>query len=209
MSAVNDELLVQRAKQGDPEAFSELVSLYEKKVYNLAYRLTGNHQDAEDMYQEAFLRVYRMLPDFRGDASFSTWLYRIVSNTCVDELRRRKRQRTVSINAAVETNDGEMERELPSDEDTPEDQLQRVEVRHLVQYGLEGLDEEFRLVLVLRYVNELSYNQIAEATGLPLGTVKSRLNRALKALKEKLSDLELLPSGVVYTPRRGKLHELR
>lgn len=204
----NDDLLVERAKRGDLAAFEQLVNQYERKVYSLAYRLMGNHEDANDAAQEAFIRVFRMLPDFRGDSSFATWLFRIVSNACLDELRRRKRQPVTSIDSRIEVSDGEVEREIPDAADTPEQALERVEVQKLVQYGIQSLDEDYRSVLVLRDIQGLSYNEVADVLGLTMGTVKSRLNRARAALKEKLSDLELLPSGVVYTPRRGKLNEL-
>lgn len=203
-----DELLVERAKRGDVEAFEQLISHHEKTVYNIAYRLTGNHEDASDIAQEAFIRAYSSLADFRGDSSFATWLYRIVNNACLDELRRRKRQKVTYLDQAVEMDDGEVSRQIADTADGPEQALERVELQRAVQESILELDEEYRVVLVMRELQGYSYNEIAEALDLNLGTVKSRLSRARGALKEKFMSLELLSPTVVYRARRGKAHEL-
>lgn len=203
-----DELLVERAKRGDVEAFERLISQYEKKVYNVAYRLTGNHEDAGDVAQEAFLRVYNSLPEFRGDSSFATWLFRIVNNACLDELRKRKRQRVTSLDESVEVDDGEVVRQFADPSDGPEQALDRVELQRSVQESIMALDEEYRVVMVMRHMQGYSYNEIADTLGINIGTVKSRLNRAKHALKEMLVKLELLPPKVVYSGRRGRTHEL-
>lgn len=203
-----DELLVERAKRGDVEAFEKLISQHEKTVYNIAFRLTGNHEDASDVAQEAFIRAYSSLADFRGDSSFATWLYRIVNNACLDELRRRKRQKVTYLDQTVEMEDGEVSRQIADPSDGPEQALERVELRRAVQESILQLDEEYRVVLVMRELLGYSYNEIAEALDLNLGTVKSRLSRARGALKEKFMSLELLSPKVVYSPRRGKAHEL-
>jgi RNA polymerase sigma-70 factor (ECF subfamily) len=205
-----DELLVERAKRGDVQAFEQLISQYEKKVFNTAYRLTGNYEDAADVAQEAFLRAYSSIPEFRGDSSFATWLFRIVHNACLDELRKRKRQRATSLDETVAGEDGEMDRQLAVADasDGPEQALERVEVQRTVQESISALDEEYRLVVVMRDIQGYSYNEIADALGINLGTVKSRLNRARNALKEMFGSLELLTPRVVYSGRRGKTHEL-
>lgn len=208
MSKSLDELLVERAKRGDVEAFEQLISQHERTVYNIAYRLTGNHEDANDVAQEAFLRAFSSLPDFRGDSSFATWLYRIVNNACLDELRRRKRQRVTSLDESVTLEDGELSRQIADTSDGPEEALERVEIQRAVQESIQSLDEEYRIVLVMRDIQGYSYNEIAEALGLNLGTVKSRINRARNALKEIFGNLELLTPRVVYSGRRGKTHEL-
>lgn len=210
MSKSLDELLVERAKRGDVEAFEQLISQYQRKVYNQAYRLTGNYEDASDIAQEAFLRVYSSLPEFRGDSSFATWLNRIVGNACLDELRKRKRQRVASLDEPVFTDEGEMDRQLAVADtaDGPEQALERVEVQRAVQQSIHALDEEYRVVVVMRDLQGYSYNEIADMLGINLGTVKSRLNRARAALQKKLADLELLAPRVVYSGRRAKTHEL-
>jgi len=203
-----DELLVERAKRGDVEAFETLVASHEKAVFNYAYRLTGNYEDAGDIAQEAFLRVYNSLPEFRGDSSFTTWLYRIVRNACLDEMRKRKRQRVTSLDETMELDDGEMSRQFADNGDGPEQALERVELQRTVLEAINALDEEYRVVVVMRDIQGYSYNEIAEALGINLGTVKSRLNRARGALKEAFAKLELLGPKVVYSGRRGKAHEL-
>jgi len=203
-----DELLVERAKRGDVEAFEQLIGQHQKTVYNIAYRLTGNHEDASDVAQEAFIRAYSSLAEFRGDSSFATWLYRIVNNACLDELRKRKRQRLTYIDESVTMDDGEMSRQIADTADGPEQALERVEIQRAVQESISTLDDEYRVVLVMRDIQGYSYNEIAESLGINLGTVKSRLNRARNALKEKFGSLELLAPRVVYSGRRGKAHEL-
>jgi RNA polymerase sigma-70 factor (ECF subfamily) len=186
------------------DAFDNLVRLFEKKVYNLAYRMSGNHEDASDLSQEAFLRVFQSLKDFRGQSSFSTWLYRVVSNVCLDELRQRGRRPTVSLDEPVAGDKGEvMQRQVPDPAPPPDELAERTEIREVVQAGIEQLTEEYRMVIVLRDLQGLSYQEIAEALDCSLGTVKSRLNRARFALKEKLSALELFSPNVVYTGGRS------
>lgn len=209
MVASADEPLVERAKRGDMSAFELLVDRYERRVYNLAYRLMGNHEDASDTAQEAFIRVFQSLPEFRGDASFSTWLTKITTNLCLDELRRRKRQQAqTSLDEPYETEDGEVGRQVAAEGDGPERSLERKELQLVVQQGIQSLSEEYRSVVVLRDMQGLSYVEIADITGLSLGTVKSRLNRARQQLKEKLVHLELLPPEFVYSGGRGKLREM-
>lgn len=210
MSKSLDELLVERAKRGDVAAFEQLISQYERKVYNLAFRLTGNREDANDVAQEAFIRAYSSIPEFRGDSSFATWLFRIVNNACLDELRKRKRQRVTSLDEKLSIEDGEMDRQLAvaNEAEGPEQALERVEVQRAVQESINALDEEYRVVVLMRDIEGYSYNEIAEQLGINLGTVKSRLNRARNALKEMFGNLELLAPRVVYSGRRGKTHEL-
>jgi RNA polymerase sigma-70 factor (ECF subfamily) len=205
-----DELLVERAKRGDAEAFEQLTSQYYRKVYNFAYRATGNHEDASDVAQEAFVRAYMSLPEFRGDSSFQTWLLRITQNACLDELRRRKRRRVTSLDEPMSVDDGEMDRQLAVADvtDSPEQALERVEIQRAVQESIDALDEEYRVVIIMRDIQGYSYNEISDALGINLGTVKSRLNRARHALKEMFGRLELLAPRVVYSGRRGKQNEL-
>lgn len=210
MSKSLDELLVERAKRGDAEAFEQLTSQFYKKVYNVAYRATGNHEDASDVAQEAFVRAYLSLPEFRGDSSFQTWLLRITQNACLDELRRRKRRRVSSLDEPLSVEDGEMDRQLAVADtaDGPEQALERVEIQQAVQESINSLDEEYRVVVIMRDIQGYSYNEIAEVLGINLGTVKSRLNRARHALKEMFGRLELLAPRVVYSGRRRKTNEL-
>ncbi|AQS59697.1 sigma-70 family RNA polymerase sigma factor [Desulforamulus ferrireducens] len=189
---LEDQLLVERSKKGDREAFEHLVQLYEQKVYTIAYRLMGNHADAADLAQDAFIKIYQALPNFRGDSSFSTWIYHITVNVCRDELRKRQRRPTVSL----DDNNGEGNNytyEIRSTAPGPEEMLDRSETQAMIQQCLDSLSDDYRTILVMREIQELAYEEIAEILGCSLGTVKSRLSRARQALKEKISkQMELL-----------------
>lgn len=178
--------LVSRSQEGDQAAFAELVERYHKKVYNLAYRMLGHGEDARDLTQEVFLKAYFALPDFRGDCTFATWLYRITTNLCLDSLRRRREQVAFSLDEPLQTEKGTLARQLQADEEGPEAIVERREFQFLVQQLIATLPPEQRLVLILRELQGLSYEEIALIMQCSLGTVKSRLSRARNALKEKL-----------------------
>ena len=173
--------LIRRVQAGETEAFEDLVRAHEKTVYNLALRMTGDAQDAEDMAQEAFLKAYRSLGDFRGESKFSVWLYRIVSNVCLDFLRRRSRRPTVSLTAEDEEGE-EQQWDVPDERLSPERLLEQKLTREAVQAGLRELPEEQREILLLREIKGLSYEEIGEILSLEPGTVKSRIFRARKRL---------------------------
>ncbi|WP_031513555.1 RNA polymerase sigma factor [Desulfofalx alkaliphila] len=183
-----DQQLVERSKTGDYQAFEELVQKYENKVYSVAYRFMGNHADACDLAQEAFIKIYNALPGFRGDSSLMTWIYHITANVCRDELRRRQNKQTYSL-------DDEFHENLPSilnivsDEPGPEEEMERQELRLQVQQCLNMLSEDYRLILIMREMQELSYDEIATVLDCSLGTVKSRLSRARNAFKQKMAAL--------------------
>lgn len=197
-----EELLLEQCRKGNASAFEDLVSRYEKKVFNLAFRLTGNREDAQDISQEAFLKVLTSVKDFRGDSSFSTWLYRVVTNTCLDEIRRRSRRKEVSLDAPIAPDDPSP-RQVAADGPEPGADLERSEVQQAVQQGILELAEDHRIILVLRDIQGLSYGEIAEVLGISLGTVKSRLNRARLSLKQRLSRTELFRDLGVRTGERG------
>lgn len=181
---MNEILLLSRARSGDSAAFGELVERYRDNVYRLAYRMCGNAHDADEVAQEAFVAAWRALPNFRGDAKFSTWLYRLTTNAAIDLMRREKRHCTASEEDVPE---------LADTSDAPQQQLERTEQRRAVQNALADIGEEYRQVLLLRYMQELDYGEIADALALPVGTVKSRINRAKAALKKAL-----LKSGNIF-----------
>lgn len=205
--------LIERCRAGDQQAFDELVTRYERRVYSLAFRMTGNVEDANDLAQEAFVRVFTALPGFKGESSFSTWLYRIVTNVCLDELRRRGRQAVVSIDQPVLREDGALVRQTADPNGGPLDRLERTEVRQAVQLGISMLQPDHRAVLILRDLQGLSYEEIAVALGCSLGTVKSRLNRSRLALRDRLAGMELFRTDPVYRAKDvaegGAGHEVR
>ncbi|MGE5484701.1 MAG: RNA polymerase sigma factor [Ignavibacteriales bacterium] len=180
------DLLIQSAKSGDTAALERLISANEKRIYNYVYKLTGDPHDAADLTQETFLRVCTSIRYFRGDASFVSWLYRIASNVCVDRARRRARKRTLSLDAPLTLEDGECAWVLRDDSPGPDVMAEAAEVREFVRRGIADLPVDYRTVVVLHDLQDLSYREIADVVGCPIGTVKSRLNRGRHALKEGL-----------------------
>ncbi len=194
--------LIRLVLAGETEAFEALVRAHEKNVYNLALRMTGDPQDAEDMAQEAFLKAYRSLGDFRGESRFSVWLYRVVSNVCLDFLRRRSRRPSVSL--TEEDDEGEeLQRDVPDERFSPEALLERKLTREAVRAGLRELPEEQRQILLLREIEGLSYEEIGEILDLEPGTVKSRIFRARKRLCAFLLREGNIPDEFTSKPARG------
>ncbi len=202
--SLTDKQLIERSKSGDYIAFEELVHRYENKVYTVAYRFMGNHADACDLAQEAFIKVYQALPRFRGDSSFMTWIYHITANVCRDELRRRQRKQTISLDEAYNDSDNMSPLlHIASDDPGPEEEVERQEIREQVQRCLNMLSDEHRLILVMREIQGFSYDEIAQMLDCSLGTVKSRLNRARVAFKEKMKVLPELSSSKPRQSIRG------
>lgn len=187
MTREQESAIVRKVLGGDANAFETLVLEYEKNVYNIALRMTGNSEDAADMTQEAFIKAYNSLQSFRGDSKFSVWLYRIVSNVCLDFLRSKNRRPTVSL--SVEDDDGEdAQLDVADESQSPELLLDRKLTRDSVRRGLDSLPPDYRQILLLREIQGLSYDEIAQALSLEVGTVKSRIFRARKRLCTFLID---------------------
>lgn len=188
---IDDLLLIQRVLSGDQAAYAELVQAHQARILRLCTSLLGNPTLAEDASQEIFLKAYQRLPTFRGQSAFSTWLYRIASNHCLDLLRKRQRERTESWEALVESS-GEQLHELLA---APRDPKTVVANTELVQRALATLSPDYRLILTLREVEGLSYQELAEALHCSLDAVKARLRRARRELLERLRHFS--GSGVV------------
>ena len=192
---MDESALIQSAQHGDIDAFNRLVLAYQHQVYTLAYRIMGEEAAAADAAQEAFISAYKHLKSFRG-GSFKSWLLRIVTNACYDDLRRRKRRPATSLDDLMNDENGETGFDLPTPGDGPETMVQRREMAELLQRGITTLPEDQRIVLVLSDVQGMTYDEIASATRSNLGTVKSRLNRARTKLREYLqAHGELLPES--------------
>jgi len=191
----SEKHLLERAKKGDIAAFELLVEGYQKKAFNIAYRMLGNYDDANDLVQETFIRIFKSIKNFKEQSSFSTWVYRITTNVCLDELRKRKNKNFVSIDEDIKLDDSDVKRQIESDAPTPEETLERKEIKKIVGDAIGELSEEHRLVVVLRDIQGFSYEEIARITKCPEGTVKSRINRARQALKEVLKTKRELFAG--------------
>lgn len=183
----DESALVARARQGDAEAFNELVTHYERKIFRLAKHITQSDEDAEDVLQEAFLKAYEHLPDFQGNSKFYTWIVRIAVNESLMKLRKRKSDRTVPLDEPVETGEDTVMREIAVWGDDPERKYSREELANILDEAVQGLRPAFRTVFVLRDIEELSTEETAEALGISVPAVKSRLLRARLQLREKLT----------------------
>ena len=183
-----DELaLVQAARTGDVSAFEQLVRTYDRKIFRLAHHITQHREDAEDVLQETFLKAYQNLAGFQGNSKFYTWLVRIAVNESLMKLRKRRSDRTVSLDEEVETEDGSMPREVPDWGPSPEQLYGREELNGILVRTIGGLPASFRTVFVLRDVEGLSTEETAEALALSVPAVKSRLLRARLQLRDRLS----------------------
>lgn len=181
MTREQEAQIVRKVLEGDVNAFETLVVEYEKNVYAITQRMTGNAEDAADMTQETFIKAYNSLSSFRGDSKFSVWLYRIATNVCLDFLRSRSRKPTVSL--SMEDDDGEeMQLDIADESQSPEMLLERGLTRDAVRRGLNALPPDYKQILLLREIQGLSYDEISDVLDLEVGTVKSRIFRARKRL---------------------------
>ena len=186
---LTDHELVARCRAGDEGAFDELVRRHQQRALNVAYQVLRNYEDAIEVAQDAFVRVYRNLGSFRGDCEFTTWLHQIVVNLARNRHRwwkRRGKQSTVSLDEPRDTPDGTLLPQVESGTDAPDVEAVKTEFIQQISAAMERLPQSFREVLVLRNVEELSYEEIAGVLGLSIGTVKSRIARARAALRERV-----------------------
>jgi len=189
-----ETLWIASARKGDLDSFNRLISMYQDAIFNLAYRIIGGYDEAEDIVQKAFISAYRSIRTFRG-GSFRGWLMRMTINACYDEIRRIKQHPAISIDADPEDEKGiDYDYWLPDLEPQPQQIAEMRELQQAVQHCLQQLPDDFRAVAVLADVEELEYEEISRITGHPLGTVKSRLARARQKLRGCLEGYwELLP----------------
>ncbi len=185
-TAFDDVGLAKQAKQGDTGAFTELVERYAPRVFRVARHITRNDQDAEDVLQETFLKSYSRLDQFQGNSKFYTWLVRIAVNEALMRIRRSKNRTMVSLDEELETTDGALAREVPSEGETPEEIYGREELRDYIAGAIDGLSETYRPVFVLRDVEGFSTEETGQMLDLSESAVKSRLLRARLQLQQKL-----------------------
>ena len=185
--AFDESALVARAQGGDQAAFTTLVDHYQRKIYRIGKNITQNNEDAEDVLQETFLKAYEHLGGFQGNSKFYTWIVRIAVNEALMKLRKRKGDRFVSLDEPIETGEEEVKREVAVWDDNPEQRYSREEMQRILDEAVDDLKPDFRTVFVLRDIEELSTEETADALGISVPAVKSRLLRARLALREKLT----------------------
>mgnify|MGYP001290367584 CR=1 FL=1 len=189
----NEARLIKKAKAGNLEAFEQLILQYEKRIYNFCYRMTNNQEDAEDLAQEIFIKVYKNLNSFKGNSKFSTWIYRIAYNTCVDKYRKKK---VTTVSLTLNNDEEEKEIDLPSNDPLPEERVVSREEYDVVCECISALKPEYKTVVVLRDIQNYTYDEIAEILNVPLGTVKSHISRGRAALRDAL-----IARGVLYNSK--------
>lgn len=178
--------LIDRAKKGDVNAFEQLIEGCQKKVFNIAFRMLGNIDDASELSQEVFLKAYKSIKNFKGDSLFNTWIYKVTTNTCLDELRKRKNKKVVSLDEDIEFAGNEIKRQIRDNSPGPEVAVENNELKRVVGDSISMLSEEYKTVIVLRDIHGFSYEEISRIIKCPEGTVKSRISRARQALKKIL-----------------------
>jgi RNA polymerase sigma-70 factor, ECF subfamily len=184
MEALVKKRILQVLK-GDQDAYGEIVELYKDKVYQISYRMLGNRHEAEDIAQEAFIRAFINIHSFNIDLKFSTWLFRIATNLCIDRIRKKKPD--YYLDAEVAGTDGlNMYSQIPSKTDMPEKEVESLELEETIQREILKLPEKYRTVIVLKYIEELSLIEISKILNLPIGTVKTRIHRGREALRKQL-----------------------
>lgn len=181
--SVQEASLIEQSKSGNIESFEQLVISHQKKMFNIAFRMLGNLEDANDVTQEALIKAYRGINSFNGKSSFSTWLYTIVNNASIDFIRKNKKNKTVYLDREYESAEGTHKIEVACHGDTPEEVLEKKEVRRVIEEAIKELSEDHRRIIVLRDIEQFTYAEIAQILDCSEGTVKSRINRARKILK--------------------------
>lgn len=187
-------MLIDRSRDGDRSAFDQLVSRHQQRAYQYAFRLTRDPEEAADIVAESFIRMYKALGNFKGDSAFTTWMYRIATN-CFLDIRKKKRSRpAVSLEATVQTDDGEVSYQFEDTSASPHEEAERAEAMGLVRQAIQVLPEYQRAIIIMYHAEMRSYEEIAASLDLPIGTVKSRLNRARLSLRALLEPFGLNPA---------------
>jgi len=181
----DDPQLVTASKNGDQDAFAQLVQRYQRRIFNLVYRMLQHYEEAAEITQETFLAAWQGLPAFRGDARFSTWLYRIAYNCCLKQLEQRKRDKALQIALQAE-----QFLEDADNDKRPDAELDAHDRQALVQEHLSQLPAKYRIVLILRHLQDMTYEEMAEILTIPIGTIKTHLFRARNLLKQRLQALD-------------------
>ena len=199
-----EKKLIELSVSGDIEAFETLIQSHQKKVYNIALRMTKNHEDAQELAQDAIVRAFTSIGKFRGDSSFSTWLYRITMNVCTDFLRKRNKAVVISMEQGAVANDSQQSIQIEEEAPGPDELVEKNQLKKMVRDAMDSLSDEHRQVLILRDIMDLSYKEIADTLNVNEGTIKSRINRARSGLKKIIMQRsELFQDYVVKYIRKG------
>ena len=190
LRTAHENEIIARCKKGDRDAFNELIKLYESRVYNFAFRLCGRYDEANDLASETFLRLYNSLGRFRGDSSFITWLFRIATNVYLDERKRQRARPSESLEEALELQENAVTKQFEDQGPGPHQLAELQERSDLLQAAISSLPDYQRMMIVMYHTEGQSYEEIAETLDMPIGTVKSRLNRARLALRDQLKPVE-------------------
>jgi len=199
-----EKRLIELSVGGDVEAFETLIQSHQKRVYNIALRMTGNPEDAQELAQDAIVRAFTSIGKFRGDSSFSTWLYRITINVCTDFLRKRNRAAVISMEQGPVSNESQQGLQIEEESPGPDELAEKKQLKELVRDAIESLSDEHKQVLILRDIMDMSYKEIANMLNVNEGTIKSRINRARAGLKKIIMQRsELFRDYVVKYERKG------
>ena len=182
---ISDIELIKRALNGDQKGYAAILKKYRAPLYNLLYRMVRNKMETEDLVQEAFIKAFSSLASFNDDYAFSTWLYKIAINNCIDHFRKKK-LKTFPIDKPIESKDGSIKREFPDASYRPDKFILSKEKGMLIEDAIQSLPEKYRTAIVLRHSQDKSYEEISEIMEIPLGTVKARIFRAREMLKKQL-----------------------
>jgi len=189
-------MLIERSRNGDRSAFDQLISKHRQRAYQYAYRLTRDPEEASDIVADAFLRMYRALGNFKGDSAFTTWMYRIATNCFLDIRKKSRSKPAISLESTVATPDGEVSFQFEDTAASPQERAERSEAMHAVRTAIAMLPDYQRAIILMYHAEMQSYEEIALALNLPIGTVKSRLNRARLSLRNLLEPLGFNPSNL-------------
>ena len=199
-----EKKLIELSVSGDIEAFETLIQSHQKRVYNIALRMTGNPEDAQELAQDAIVRAFTSIGKFRGDSSFSTWLYRITINVCTDFLRKRRKTTVISMEQGPVSNENNQGIQIEEEAPGPDELAEKKQLKELVREAIDLLSDEHKQVLILRDIMDMSYKEIANTLNVNEGTIKSRLNRARAGLKKIIMQrAELFKDYVVKLNRKG------
>lgn len=181
-----EQQLIADARKGDVAAFEALIGEHQKRIFSIAFRMAGNPEDAADMAQEVLIKIFKNLGKFQGNCKFSTWVYRVATNTCLDELKKLRRHTAYSLDQELETEEGSVAAELADEAPTPEESTERRDLQRVVSEAIGMLSEDHKKAILLRDMQGFSYEEIANILQCSVGTVKSRINRARAQLKKIL-----------------------